>query len=231
MRDFSLIKKNILQYIDKKRVSKYEFYQKTGISNGILSQTNGMSEENILKFLNYYKDINVEWLLTGKGEMLINSNRKKEENLRLIPLYDSFIYSEIDDTADITSVTHEPTEYINAGDWFKDADAAMRIHSDSMHPYYYVGSIIPLKLIKNIKLIIYGSDYMIETDEYRIVKRILKGTNKEAIMAFSTNTVHIDDGSDKGRLMFEPFEIKFNDIRRLFLVLGSVSRNHSSWIK
>lgn len=51
MREFSLIKRNILQYLDYKGVSKYEFYQKTGISNGVLSQKNGFSEENIMRFL------------------------------------------------------------------------------------------------------------------------------------------------------------------------------------
>ena len=80
MRDFSLIKKNILHYIDNKRISKYEFYQKTGISNGVLSQNNGMSEDNILRFLNYYTDVNTEWLLTGKGEMFKSASVKEYSN-------------------------------------------------------------------------------------------------------------------------------------------------------
>jgi len=59
-----------LQYLENKGISKYEFYQKTGVSNGILSQKNGINEENILRFLNYFDDISPDWLLTGKGEML-----------------------------------------------------------------------------------------------------------------------------------------------------------------
>lgn len=70
MRENSVIKKRILQYLDFKGVSKYEFYQKTGVSNGVLSQNNGLSEDNIMKFLSYYRDINVNWLVTGEGEML-----------------------------------------------------------------------------------------------------------------------------------------------------------------
>ncbi len=69
-RDFSIIKKRIIQYLDLKDISKYEFYQKTNIPNGILSQKGGISEENILKFLSYFKDVNPTWLLTGEGEML-----------------------------------------------------------------------------------------------------------------------------------------------------------------
>ena len=69
-RDFSIIKKRILQYLDIKGISKYEFYQKTKISNGILSQKGGLTEDNILKILSYYKEINPIWLLTGEGPML-----------------------------------------------------------------------------------------------------------------------------------------------------------------
>ena len=69
MREFSIIKKNILYFIDNQSISKYELYQKTGISNGVLSQKGGMSEENTIKFLSYYTNVSADWLLTGKGEM------------------------------------------------------------------------------------------------------------------------------------------------------------------
>ena len=87
MREFSIIKKRILQYLEFKGISKYKFYQETGITNGILSQSNGISEDSVLKFLSYYRDISAEWLLTGEGEMLkkegeIGSNGKEEETER-----------------------------------------------------------------------------------------------------------------------------------------------------
>lgn len=73
MRDFSILKKRILQFIDYKGISKYEFYQLSGISNGILSQKNGFSEENILKILSAFGEISPFWLLTGEGDMLKSS--------------------------------------------------------------------------------------------------------------------------------------------------------------
>ncbi|MBW7838435.1 MAG: hypothetical protein H3C36_02100 [Chitinophagaceae bacterium] len=86
MREKSIIKKNIMQYLDSKGISKYEFYQKTGVSNGVLSQGSGMSEENILRFLNYYDDISPEWLLTGKGSMVRRSNEDEALRLRITEL-------------------------------------------------------------------------------------------------------------------------------------------------
>ena len=66
----SLIKRNILQYIDYKRITKYKFYQLTGITRGFLDSSSGSSEETIAKFIAYFKDVNISWLLTGEGNML-----------------------------------------------------------------------------------------------------------------------------------------------------------------
>lgn len=62
-----------MEYLDFKNITKYEFYQKTGVSNGVLSQKSGLSEENTLRFLSYYSDVNPVWLLTGRGEMIKNT--------------------------------------------------------------------------------------------------------------------------------------------------------------
>lgn len=80
MREFSLVKQNILYFIEKQNISKYELYQKTGISNGVLSQKGGMSEENTIKFLSFYKEVSADWLLTGKGEMLKTSAQNITQN-------------------------------------------------------------------------------------------------------------------------------------------------------
>lgn len=66
----SQIKQNILQVIDIKGLTKYEFYKKTGITRGILDQNNGISEENIARFLAYFTEIDANWLVTGEGNML-----------------------------------------------------------------------------------------------------------------------------------------------------------------
>lgn len=80
MREISIIKQRILLYLDSKGISKYECYQNTGITNGVLSQNNGMSEENILRFLSYYTDINLEWLFSGIGNILKNEKSSTIES-------------------------------------------------------------------------------------------------------------------------------------------------------
>lgn len=70
MREISILKQRILEFLEKTGVSKYECYKNTGITNGVFSQSNGMSEDNLLKFLSYYSTVNHTWLLTGQGTML-----------------------------------------------------------------------------------------------------------------------------------------------------------------
>lgn len=70
MQEFSLIKKNILKYLEYKGVTPYRFYKETSITRGILTQNNGITEENLLKFVAYAQDISLTWLLTGEGSML-----------------------------------------------------------------------------------------------------------------------------------------------------------------
>ncbi len=79
-RDFSFVKEKILQFIDFKGISKYKFYQDTGIANGILSQKGGISEENVLKTLSYFPEINANWLLTGEGEMIKENHNNMTNN-------------------------------------------------------------------------------------------------------------------------------------------------------
>ena len=60
----------ILQIIDFKGINKSKFYKETGLSNGFLDKVRDIGASKIEYILNSYPEINPEWLLTGKGEML-----------------------------------------------------------------------------------------------------------------------------------------------------------------
>lgn len=64
------MKERILQFIEYKRLSKNKFYKETGLSNGILDKKGGISSDSLEKIYYVYPEINLDWLLTGKGEML-----------------------------------------------------------------------------------------------------------------------------------------------------------------
>lgn len=59
-----------MYFIDFKGIKVSKFYSESGVSYGILTQKSKIAEDNIVKFLTKYPEVNSEWLLTGKGEML-----------------------------------------------------------------------------------------------------------------------------------------------------------------
>lgn len=76
MQHFSPIKKRILEYLNIKGVSKYQFYNDSGITRGVLDKKSGISEDNVSKFIAYEKNINLKWLIKGEGPMLKQQSNK-----------------------------------------------------------------------------------------------------------------------------------------------------------
>lgn len=70
MTNISTQKERILKFLEFKGISKNKFYIKTGISNGVLDKKSGLSMDTVEKFYSTYEEVNAEWLLTGKGDML-----------------------------------------------------------------------------------------------------------------------------------------------------------------
>jgi Peptidase S24-like len=227
---------NIVSYLKYKGISVNKFSTEIGVSNSYFSKQikeNGSIGSKIMQeIVKKYEDINPEWLLTGKGAMLktdteiIHPKTEVTSEIRLIPFYDGVMTASIV-TQELPSQT-EPVEMVNAGDWFRDATVAMRVHGDSMYPDYVSGSIIGMKEVFNKRLIIYGQDYMIETSEYRVIKRLQKSHNPECWLMCSTNTEIWEVGAQKGKLIHEPQDIYIDDVLRVYQILGSVKRNHSS---
>ena len=70
--DISPIKKRFFEYLDYKGITKYKCYQETGISNSVLSQKNGFSEDSYIKIAKTYTDLNLKWLILGVDNMIVD---------------------------------------------------------------------------------------------------------------------------------------------------------------
>lgn len=238
----------IYQLIDYKKDSVYKISNKIGVSNGYFSKTkakNGSVGSDIIeKIVNYYTDVSVEWLLTGKGDMLKPrvediKNMTKEEQIKalkqiasgeffkkpnIVPFYENV--ATIGGTqlsADLSPVT-APTSYIDLGSMFPSANAAIRHFGESMGEYPN-GCILAIKKLNHLKSIIWGQNYVVETDEIRVTKKLQTcKDDKNCIMAYSTNLSTHPDGTP----IHEPFPIAKEDIRNLFQVVGHVVQEQNS---
>jgi hypothetical protein len=222
------IKQRLITFLKHLGIGQGKFEKNTGIGNGTVNNIkDGISSPKLAKILERYPELNIEWLLTGEGEMLkkesvytnpIESNTQKNR----IPFYDDIItVGGFNDTvADLRPVM-TPSEYIDTGDWFKEATAAIRHYGESMTEYP-PGCILALKELKERHLVVWGRDYLIETNEYRVTKRVQRGQNDEYIKARSTNTETYPDGQP----IHEHLDVAWKDINRIFLVLGYVVKKN-----
>lgn len=210
-REISILKKRILQYLNYKGISKYEFYQKTSISNGVLSQTGGISEENILRFLSYYKDVNPIWLLSGDGEMLRNDNEYNKvmlvENNSIqrfkhktdipassvrVPLYNVEAVAGIVEVFDQITNT-EPIAYLEIPN-LPNCDGAIYMVGDSMYPLLKSGDIIIYKVLNNLQNILWGEMYLLslvhDGDAFITVKYVKQSNIPNHVTLISYNEHH-----------------------------------------
>src|SRR5690554_493287 len=74
-----MIKERIIKTLEYKGIPKEEFYKKIGMTSASFrgkAKTTPLNSSAIENILSEIPDINIEWLITGKGEMLLS----EEEN-------------------------------------------------------------------------------------------------------------------------------------------------------
>lgn len=228
MQEKSIIKQNILKYLEFIGVSPYKFYQKTGITRGILTQNNGMSEENTTRFLVCYPEVSEAWLLTGKGEMLkeniiirtmVNEDSDEygievsSEINQGVPYYDVEFTSSFLEVEN--SQTIQPTSYINHP-FFSGCDMVVRNSGQSMAKLICHGDAVGLVRINNWQdFFPLGEVYAIVTENnFRMIKIITKGIDDDHYTLISKPT---DSKKDE----FPPQQIKKSSIIAIFKVQAS----------
>lgn len=208
-----------------------EIRSNLGVSQEQLAKMIGVSPRTIQNWESGSKIPNSKHAILRKIEdessimeetQLFYGGEDTEPKGKLIPFYDDVdsIGGNNEMSANMDGVSR-PTEYIDAGDWFRDATAAIRHYGESMVEYP-PGCILALKEVYDRELIIPGRDYVIETSEYRVTKRIQLGKDTKHVTAYSTNPETYADG----RLIHEPFDIPWRAIRHISLVLGYVVKKN-----
>ena len=209
--------------------NKTQFANKLGISPQGLSTWLSRDMYDIELLYSKCENVSAEWLLTGDGPMLIDEffsqeTQVPESDKKLIPFFDDIttIGGHNDSVSLMDISQNHVSEWIDAGDWFPEATAAIRHYGDSMIEYPS-GSILALKRVHDKRLIINGRNYVIETTEFRVTKQ-LQDDGGDYIIAYSSNRETYPDG----RQIHSPIRIPKDTIRSIDLVLGCVLKEYSN---
>jgi repressor LexA len=206
--------KRILQIIDYKGINKSIFYKNTGLSNGFLDKVNDIGASKLELILKTYPEISMEWLLTGRGEMLKSENviAKQENNQsKGIPLVSVSAIGGFGGSAFAIMPQDVKEFYIIPKFANKHIDFMIEVEGSSMYPKYNSGDIVACTIIKESKFIQWNKTHVIATQEQGIIiKRIKKCSNDECLTMVSDNA------------SYDPFEVPKEDINGIALVVGVI---------
>ncbi len=193
-------------YILKKGLSKSAFYEASGLSNGFLDKTHNIGSDKIEKILKAYPDINLEWIITGKGEMLVKANKGyntpgseitvaaeppavygSQKGIPLVPI-EAFAGK---GTGDFVVMEKDILENYYIPE-FKKADFIIPVRGESMMPTYNSGDLVACKKQSKDAFIVWGSIYVIDTVNGVLIKRIHKGTSLSTWILRSDNAAFDD---------------------------------------
>ena len=221
----------LIQYIDFKGVNKMNFELNNGLSNGYLgkqlSRNADLGEGILVKILENCPDINPNWLLTGKGNMLNSESENNSLTVRKlrtdtiidnqdIPLYDLQVSAGVKELFG-GNKTQTPIDYIRIPKLPK-CDGALYVAGDSMYPLLKSGDIVMYKEVNNPAFnIIWGEMYLAyisnDDNEYFFTKFIKKSDREDYVQFVSKNQHH------------QTVEFPISSIKALALVKASIRIN------
>ncbi|MBK5721855.1 hypothetical protein JGH11_13325 [Dysgonomonas sp. Marseille-P4677] len=185
-------KERIIQFIEKEGISKNKFYTQTGISNGTLDKKSGITGDTIFKISKAYPDLNLEWLITGEGEMMKSSIFPLSNNMQTIrEQYAALVNIDPEMLTDKSfQAPDSPLELIPIFAYNETqkhlgylsipnlgmCDGAGIIKTDSMYPLIKPGDIVCYKTANNTNHIHWGQAYIvlvtIDGEEFLTIKNL-----------------------------------------------------------
>lgn len=207
----SSVKIRLNKFLKHLGIGQAKFAEYVGVSRGFANNVgDSIRADNLAKISAAYPELNIAWLQTGVGNMLNETADTPASSHRIR------YWVDVDATAGGVTQFDDmmSSQYIDlAIPEFRDCTDAVNLYGDSMLPLYKSGQIIILKEWKE-SFIDYGNVYLVVTKKgNRMVKYLRKGSDADHVLCVSENKE------------FDSFEILVDDILRLYLVKGGISKN------
>ena len=164
-------------------------------------------------------DIDMNWLLTGEGNMLSSESEKEEKLPSVNQTYEGAPYFNVDFIGGfdviVNDQTRNPDFYINYPPYNQEGVVWCNLTGHSMEPEISNGDIIALREVTTpIQYLPAGEIYGIVTEKYRTVKRV-RLSQKEGFVRLIP--------SNKSEEFCEQ-EIPISMILKVYAVLGSIRK-------
>ena len=199
------------EYVDFKGITKYKFYQETGLSNGFLDKNTNVGSDKCEKIIYQYPDISPEWLITGRGSMLRSDQpaQVSYEPTIGVPYYDVDFIAGFDQKFNDQTLLPAHNVVFKP---FEKATLWCNVTGHSMEQKINHGDIIALKEC-TVNDVQYGEIYAVVLDTIRTVKILRKSEDPHKFRYVPVNKAEYDDQDfDKSRII------------KIYEVLGNISK-------
>ncbi|MBM6781470.1 S24 family peptidase [Bacteroides mediterraneensis] len=204
-------KDRLKEFLSVKGIGRNRYETQIGVSRGYLStKSDVISSEVIEKTADFFQDLNLDWLITGKGEMLksVNVNRMNDSTHEILKTKPRIPYTAA--AGSITNALDGVKEYdceqIPVIQSFPKYDFTIVVRGDSMQPNILGGDEVACKKIDEKSFIQWGKVHVLDTAQGIIVKRIYEDGDKIKCVSYNPE--------------YPPFSIDKKDIYSYNLVVG-----------
>lgn len=181
----------------------------TGIKNGYKDATPYYME----LVANVFKPLNVSWLLTGEGEMLV---KEKEDKPTLIPSNPQEGIPLIPASAmagallGFQEIDHSELTFYKIPS-FRGAEYLISIRGDSMIPKYLSGDLVACRNVPLNNLFFqWGKTYVLDTEQGALIKRVERAEEEGSVLLVSENP------------NYKPFSIPISEIYHIAMIVGVI---------
>lgn len=90
------IKQRLIEFIKYKELSQAKFEKRIGASNGFVNNiVRGIGADKLQSIINEFPELNTEWLLYNKGEMLRENGQNTAQNVENMSSIESFLREQL----------------------------------------------------------------------------------------------------------------------------------------
>ena len=217
----------IKEFIDTISLNVSSFEKKVSMSNGSfasqLKKNKSIGIDKLENILKEFPQINANWLLTGKGDMLLAMPKEykptlqkasvvAEPNTPSYPLLELEAFAGAGDTSEFgTEIDRLEERYVIPSFKGLKIDFMIKVNGSSMYPKYNSGDVVACRSIDELLYLQWNKVYVIDTVTNGVmIKRVKKGTDEASITLKSDNKDYDD------------FSIPRTDIRNIALVVGVI---------
>lgn len=196
-------------------VNKFEIASE--LPTGYVRKAKVITKPRQMQLQSIYPNVNIEWLLSGKGEMLRENNvpptiqpelpkeaTKKDPQSKIVPLIPISAQGGSLNDFSISVMNYKCEKVVSP---MMDVDFAISISGDSMAPEYPSGCQVLIKRINESAFIEWGKVYVLDTCNGTIIKKLMPSESSDRVVCVSINPA------------YPQFEVAFKYIQGIYRVM------------